>query len=62
MTDSHEIPGLAKYLPASPRKPQPGYCRQCGTKIADYDADLAAKGYWQPSYCEACLNEEDDDE
>lgn len=59
-----EIPGLAKYLPAAPikRKHQPGYCDYCGKKIESYDPELVKQGYWQPSFCDACLNEGDDDD
>jgi hypothetical protein len=55
-----DIPGLAQYLPARPRKRQPGYCRNCGVKIDEYDEELAKQGYWQPSYCQTCLGDDDE--
>lgn len=62
MASEMEIPGLAKYLPARPAKHKPGYCKQCGKKQDNYDQSVVERGFWQPSYCDACLNEDEDDD
>lgn len=61
--ETHDIPGLAKYLPARRPVYPKGQCRECGVKLEGYHLEPDYK-FWQCDTCDACMDkwEVDDDD